>query len=250
MCLFTVLTFSGLFAQTPVTGTGSDAKSPEVFLQILNGIAPDPIDIELEGKVIFPSMGPGQRISAFGLLTNKVKLVLVNKKTSARKTIPVDLEKGHYTLIIAGDFQLIPEGEKGKDGELPVRVFSSILSNGPTKSEPSVRVRLVNGLADKSILVKGPAGQEWTVSPMQMEVASALPEKLLLEASTDASSRRNLYLGQDSPPKNIAVVFFSSGQTFAFRAMTEFTPEGGAADQRRASEAEKREEEEAAKVRR
>jgi hypothetical protein len=236
-----------VYAEAEALTSGSQTRKPEIFLQILNGIAPDPIDIEVDGKIRYPGMGPGARISTFPLPSEKTKLVLIDKKSGNRKTLPLELAEGHYTLIVSGDFQPVPGGEKLKEGELPVRVITELYSNLTTAARPAVRVHLINGVPDKAVVVKGPGGKSWKIEPMKLEVLSGLPEKLFLEASYEQGAKRSLYLAQESPAKNIAIVFYPAGQNLAFRAMTEFTPEGAAADKKRAEESEKKEAAEAMK---
>ncbi|MFA7343880.1 MAG: hypothetical protein WC003_06220 [Terrimicrobiaceae bacterium] len=216
------------FGQAPATPS---QRPPKVHLQILNGISPGPVDVAINDQVLFADAGPGQRFSAMGLPENKFKLAVIDKKTGHKKKLQLDLEEGgYYTLLLAGDFKLLaPVSSETPDADPEVRVYATALNNKSEPGQSTVRVRCVNGLISESVKIQGPDNKQWIVAPMQMEVVSGLPPNLYMKASV-ASAVRSLYLGQDPPAKNIAVVFYPSGDSFGFRAMTEYTPEGVARD--------------------
>jgi len=221
---FQAALLSCAFGQTAATPS---QRPPKVHLQILNGISPDPVDIAIDGQILFSDARPGQRFSAMGLPESKFQLAVIDKINGHRKTLQLDLEAGGcYTLLLAGDFQLLaPVSSEAPEAAPEVRVYSVVLSNKNEPGQAPVRVRLVNGLISESVKIQGPNNQQCSVAPMQMEVVSGLPPNLHMKASV-GSAVRSLYLGQDPPVKNIAVVFYPSGDSFGFRAMTEYTPEG------------------------
>jgi len=192
---------------------------------------------------MFSDAVPGQRFSAMGLPENKFKLAVINKQTGHKKTLQLDLEAGgYYTLLLAGDFKLLtPVSSETPEASPEVRVYSTVLNNKNEPGQSSVRVRLVNGLISDSVKIQGPNNQQCIIAPLQMEVISGLPSNLYMKA-TVGSAVRSLYLGQDPPVKNIAVVFYPSGDNFGFRAMTEYTPEGVAIDVKQKEEITDKEE--------
>lgn len=241
---FIVWSGFGLLAQGQPQ-PASAPQTPKAFLQILNGIAPGPIDIEVNGKPLYSGIGPGQRISAFGVPETDLKVSVIDKTTGRRKTVAAKLAEGEYhTLFLAGDFELLAPASA--DGEATYRLFASVMKNDSNGSGNSVRVRLINGLSDKPIEVQGPNGEAWKVAPMTMEVAANLKPNLQLKAGLEKTVRQ-LYLSQEPPAKNLAIVFYKSGQSFAFRAMPESTAVGLDVDRKRSQAAAKQEAEEAAK---
>lgn len=197
--------------------------APKCHLSILNGISSGPVDIYLGGKLIYPNIPPGQRISGLAWPTEKIDLRVVDKKSGFDKREQVTLGAGgHYILYLFGDFAPMPKPEGAKPTDPPpVRVTAQFLDSKLAAGESPVRVRLFNSLVDKAITVKSPkSGKSWTVQPMEMVVATGLPEDLYLDAAL-GDSRRGLFLAQTGDAKNLSIVFYPKNGTFGFRAMPE-----------------------------
>lgn len=200
-------------------------KAPQCHFQILNGISPGPVDIYLDGKLIFPASSPGQRISSLGWPSRKFELRLVEPKSRREIKQDIDLPEGAYaTLILSGDFEILPQKKPTEaDVPPPVRATVQVLSNQLDSGESGVRVRFVNGLVDRPITVKSRAGKSWTIAPMSMTSASGLNDDLYFQAVL-GDKVQSLYLAQQPPAKNISIVFFPSQEGFWFRAMVETLP--------------------------
>jgi len=200
-------------------------NAPKCHFQILNGISPGPIDIYLDGKLIFPASPPGQRISSIGWPKNKFELRLVDAKSGREIKQNIKLPEGAYTtLILAGDFETLPGQKPLKpDGPPPVRATVQVFSNKLDGGESSVRVRFMNSFVDRSITVKSRNGKSWTIAPMSMTSASGLSGDLYLQAIL-GDNTQSLYLAQEPPAENISIVFFPSKESFGFRAMVETLP--------------------------
>lgn len=214
---------SQVHAQNPAASVNSpdSVKEPAAHVQILNGISPDEVSLSINGQLLNPGMGPGARITSFGVMEKELKVSLARPATGEQKDIVLKIPKrGYYTLVLTGDFSplppiTLPGGAKKND----YRVTALLLPNGKPKGD-KVDLRLVNGTNDRTIKILRKGAEQCQAGPGQQAVAASQPAELHLQAVA-GETKMDLYLAQEPPASNITVVFYNSGDRLAFRAMTE-----------------------------
>lgn len=205
-----------LLAQAPSPPLPAEAD-PVAYVQILNGICPGPVSISIEGLALYENIGPGTRVSSFGIKP-KAKVTLKDMASGAEKAFPLELEAGgYYTLCLTGDFAKLPQADPKEKPDYRVN-FYPVKNSKPSGN--TVEVSVVNGLLDRSIQILNSNALQCEVAPGKVAVARSQPAALLLKAK-DGRDSLDLYLAQETPAKNLSVVFFEKEGRMAFRAVTQ-----------------------------
>lgn len=223
-----------LFLIATVCRAEESAEVPQCYLQILNGLNPNPVTYSINGKTVFPNATAGQRITSIGIATLKGEIVAAEKDSQKQLKIPFEFKKdSHNTLIIAGDFQrLDPQGVDPK-----FRIVYRLFENKFQTGSKSVSAHIVNGMYETELSVEPNGGRPQTIASLSVVDLDNLPADLILKVEA-GERKRVLYLGQSGVIRNLAIVFFKAENGFGFKAMTEITPAASEAENKAASPGE------------
>lgn len=200
---------------------GGETK-PFAYVQILNGISPHKVTLSINGRPTYPGIGPGTRISSFGLADREWKLQVGKDGTEASKELTVQFPReGFYTLVLTGDFEELPP-VAGSDGtkKPDYRVNASFLAN-KKPADAAVDVRVVNGTSRGPLRLLREKKEQVVADPGQTATAANQPADLHMEAVHEGQTIP-LYIAQEPPAANLTVVFYEEGETTNFRAMAEW----------------------------
>jgi len=210
-------------AQEPVEeGSPADAgEKPFAHVQILNGISPHKVTLSIDGKPLYSGIGPGTRISSFGLPEREWKLEIGKDGSEARKEFTLRFPReAFYTVVLTGDFaELAPI--VGADGvpKPDYRVQASFLANKKPAGS-TVDVRVVNGAAAGAVRLLRDKQEQCAALPGETATAANQPADLYMEALHE-DVKIPLYIAQEPPASNLTIVFYQDGETTGFRAMPE-----------------------------
>jgi hypothetical protein len=205
-----------LFVPSFVYAQEAQVASPKCHLQILNGISPKNIDIQINGKLIFKSAPPGQRITAIPLQSTTGAITLTESGTEKTHNIDFDLTENSYnTLILGGDFEPFATTSNQEN----YRVVGEFVRNNPSQGKQTIDVFVLNGTHEAEIQLTSSDGASSTLNPLQSAVMPNQKPELTLYF-VDKGKKRALYLAQTENPTDLAVVFFRQKSGLSFRAMT------------------------------
>lgn len=212
------------------------AQEPDIpaksHLQILSGVVPNPVDIFINGKLVFPDSTVGQRITAMELQEPRGEVLLIEKQTGKRHKLPFVFKSGSYnTLIVAGDFQPLDPQVPGKGN----RIVHRFVENKFQSRAKTVTVNIVNGLWTSSVKVFPKGGQTQEIPPLEGIELRGLPSQLILDAVLQGK-KRTLYLAQPEIVRNLALVFFPTPAGLGFKAMMEVTSAANAEEEKMAEQ--------------
>lgn len=195
---------------------------PHAYVQILNGIAPSKVALLVDGRVPYPALSPGARITSFGLPKNTWTLKLTKDGSEAEKEFTLKFPReGFYTVVLTGDFAELPsvaspDGTKKPD----YRVKASFLAN-KKPAGANIDVRVVNGTTKDSVRLLRDGKDQCVAAPGESATAEAQPAKGLLMEAMVGNDKIPLAIAQDDPASNLTIVFYENGSTVGFRAMKE-----------------------------
>jgi hypothetical protein len=195
---------------------------PYAYVQILNGIAPPKVALLVDGRVPYPALSPGARITSFGLPKNTWTLKLTKDGSEAEKEFTLKFPRGgFYTVVLTGDFAELPavaspDGTKKPDH----RVKASFLAN-KKPGGANIDVRVVNGTTKESVRLLRGGKEQCVAAPGESATAEAQPAKDLFMEAVVGNEKIPLAIAQEDPASNLTIVFYESGSTVGFRAMKE-----------------------------
>jgi hypothetical protein len=200
---------------------GRAADKPFAYVQILNGISPPGVTLSINGRPNYPGIGPGARISSFGLPEQEWKIEVTKDGSDATKEFTLKFPReGFYTLVLTGDFaELSPVEDSAGMPKPDYRVEVSLLANKPP-ANAAVDVRIVNGTLEGVLQLLRDKRDQCAAGPGETATAPNQPAELFMEAVHDGSTIP-LYIAQEPPVSNLTIVFYKNGRATAFRAMTE-----------------------------
>jgi hypothetical protein len=190
-------------------------------VQILNGISPHNVTLSIDGRPVYPGIGPGTRISSFGLPEREWKLEIGKDGSEAKKEFKLRFPReGFYTVVLTGDFAELPP-VAGADGvsKPDYRVKASFLANKKPAGS-TVDVRVVNGAGKGSVRLMRDKQEQCAAPPGDTATAANQPADLFMEAVHE-DVKIPLYIAQEAPAANLTIVFYKEGETTNFRAMAE-----------------------------
>jgi hypothetical protein len=212
-------------AKAQQTSAPAEVPSPETkpyaHVQILNGISPHKVTLSINGQPLYPGLGPGARISSFGVPLQEWTLDVAKDGSDAVKNFKLKFPRdGFYTVVLTGDFAELPP-VAGPDGtkKPDYRVKAAFLANKKPEGD-SVDVRIVNGVPNQSVRLLRGKQEQCVALPGESATAANQPADLFVEA-VSGETKIPLYIAQEPPASNITIVFYQAGQSVGSRAMTE-----------------------------
>jgi len=205
---------------------GQENHSNVCYLQILNGISDGPVDISIDGEVIFPSALPGQRITSVGLKSLEGEISIKKQPNGLEAKFPFKLKTGSYnTLILGGDFTRI----KIEDSNSPLRLHHQFIENVFERNSSDIQVNFLNGLVDSEIRIFSTDNEVVRLAPLSSAGVKVSGVDLILTCKSNGKTRK-LYLAQTGVFRNLAIVFFPTSLGLGFKAMVEHTAQAAAID--------------------